>query len=241
VREEEKPPFDVKEFLASAGPGREILEFHENQILFSQGKTADSVIYLQSGRAKLTVGSSYGKKATITCISPGDFVGEESLSSAGGFRTSTAIATTDCNVLRIERDEMLRALDEEQPLSEAFTAFLFARGMCIQSDMVDQLFDSSEKRLARALLLISGIGETGERELPAPEVTEERLAEMIGAPSSTVRFLMNRFQELGFIRYDGQIQVHHSLLNTILHDRLPGNNTATPAVFTQDSDKDGLC
>jgi len=225
-----KPTFDVRKFLASAGRGRELLELHEDQILFSQGKAADSVIYLQSGRAKLIVGSSNGKEATITYITPGDFVGEESLAIVGALHTSTATAITHCRALRIERGEMLRALHEEQPLAVVFTAFLLARGMRIQSDLVDQLFDSSEKRLARALLLMSGLGKTGEIESLPLEITEERLAEMIGAPRSAVRFFMNRFRELGFIRYDGQIRVHQSLLDTILHDRLPGNNTATPEI-----------
>ena len=230
MQEPEKLAFDVQEFLASAGLGREILELHENQILFSQGKAANSLIYLQSGRAKLTVHSSNGKKATITHITSGDFVGEESLASVGALHTSTATAVTDCKALRIERDEMLRALHEEHPLSEIFTTFLLAREMRIQSDLVDQLFNSSEKRLARALLLMAGIGETGEMGLLPREITEESLAEMIGAPKSVVGFFMNRFRDLGFIRYDGPIRIHQSLLNAILHDRLPGDNAATPEI-----------
>jgi CRP-like cAMP-binding protein len=228
--EPEKLAFDVRKFLTSAGLGREMVELCENQIIFSQGNAADSVIYLQAGRAKLTVGSSNGKVATITYITPGDFVGEESLACAGALHTSTAIAITHCKALRIERGEMLRALHEEHPLSDVFTAFLLARGARIQSDLVDQLFNSSEKRLARTLLLMSGFGETGELEPLPPEITEESLAEMIGVPSSSVSFFMNRFRELGFVRWDGQIQVHQSLLNSILRDRLPGNNTATPEI-----------
>jgi CRP-like cAMP-binding protein len=230
MQELERPAFDAEKFLASAGVGREIFEVHENHIFFSQGNAADSVLYLQSGRAKLTVCSSNGREATISYIAPGDFVGEESLSSNCALHTSTATAITNCKALRIERDEMLRALHEEHSLSEIFAVFLLAQGMRIQSDLVDQLFNSSEKRLAQALLLMSGCGETGEMKTLPAEITEESLAETIGAPLSTVRFFMNRFRELGFIRHDGPIQVHSSLLNAILHDRLPGNNTATPEI-----------
>lgn len=222
--------FDVSKFLTSAGVGRKIIELSEDQTFFSQGNAADAVVYLQTGRAKLTVCSSNGKRATITYINPGDFVGEESLAAAGALHTSTATAITDCRVLRIERGEMLHALREEKPLSDVFTAFLLARGMRIESDLVDQLFNSSEKRLAQTLLLMSGLGEAGELEPLSAEITEESLAETIGAPKSAVSFFMNRFRELGFIRGEDRIQVHQSLLNTILHDRLPGNNTATPEI-----------
>jgi CRP-like cAMP-binding protein len=230
MAEPKKTSFDVKVFLASAGLGREIVELRENQILFSQGKTADSVIYLQSGRAKLTVVSRRGKEATITLLAPGDFVGEESLASAGALHTSTATALTHCTVLRIERGEMLRALHEEQALSEIFMTFLLVRGVRIQSDLVDQLFNSSEKRLARILLLMAGFGETGELEMLHPEITEESLAETIGTSKSAVTFFMNRFRELGFISFDGRIQVHKALLDAMLHDRLPGNNATPPEI-----------
>ena len=230
MAEPEKPAFDVRKFLASAGVGREIVELCENQILFSQGETADSIIYLQSGRAKLTVVSKKGKEATITLLASGDFVGEESLASAGALHTSTATAITHCAALRIERGEMLRALHEEQPLSDVFMTFLLARGVRIQSDLVDQLFNSSEKRLARILLLMAGFGETGELEMLHPEITEESLAETIGTSKSAVTFFMNRFRELGFISFDGRIQVHKALLDAMLHDRLPGNNATPPEI-----------
>jgi CRP/FNR family cyclic AMP-dependent transcriptional regulator len=226
----EKPAFDVREYLGSAGPGRKIVELRENQVLFSQGNAADSVIYLQSGNAKLTAVSRNRKEATITLLTPGDFVGEESLASAGKMHTSTATTLTHCTALRIERGEMLRVLREEQPLSEVFVAFLLARGVRIQSDFVDQLFDSSEKRLARILLLMAGVAETGKLEMPLPEISEGRLAEMIGTSKSAVGIFMNRFCKLGLISFDGRIQVHKSLLNVILRDRLPGNNTATPEI-----------
>ena len=231
MAESEKPVFDVKTFLASGGVGREIVELRESQILFSQGNAADSVFYLQSGRAKLTVISKNGKEATITLLASGDFVGEESLASAGALHTSTATALTHCTALRIERGEMLRALHEEQPLSEVFMAFLLARGVRIQSDLVDQLFNSAEKRLARVLVVDGGVWrELGNWTMLLPEISEDRLAEMIGTSKSAVSFFMNRFRELGFISYDGRIQVHKSLLDVILHDRLPGNNAATPEI-----------
>ena len=213
-----KPAFDVKKFLVSAGFGREIVELFENQIIFSQGKAADSVIYLQNGRAKLTVVSKNGKEATISLLTSGDFVGEEALASADALHTSTATALTHCTVLKIERGEMLRALHEEQPLSEVFMAFLVVRGVRIQSDLVDQLFNSSEKRLPRILLLMAGFGETGTLEMLLPEISEDRLAELIGTSKSAVNFFMNRFRKLGLIDYNGRIRVHKSLLNVVLHD-----------------------
>lgn len=232
-----KPAFDVKKFLAGAGLGREIVEVREDQVLFSQGMAADSVLYLQSGRARLTVASKNGREATITLLTSGDFVGEESLVSAGALRTSTATAITRCTALRIERGEMLRALREEQQLSEVFTTFLLARGVRIQSDLVDQLFNSSEKRLARVLLVMAGFGNADRLEDPLPDISEERLAEMIGTSTSAVRFFMNRFSDLGLIRYDGRIHIHPSLLGVVLHDRLPGNNAATPEIVTPARDQ----
>jgi CRP-like cAMP-binding protein len=217
--EPKKLAFDVTKFLTTAGLGREIIELCENQILFSQGNAADSVFYLQTRRAKLTVGSSNGKEAIITYITPGEFFAEQSLASAGARHTSTAIAITHCRALRIERGEMLHALQEQHSLSDAFMAFLLARGMRIQSDLVDQFFSSSKKRLGQTLLLMSGFGETGEMETLPSEVTEESPAEMIGVPKSAVSLFMSRFCELGFIRYHGRIQVHQSLLNKVLHDR----------------------
>lgn len=158
--ESEMPIFNVNSFLASGGVGREIVILHENQVLFSQGNAADSIFYLQNGRAKLSVVSKNGKEATITLLAPGDFVGEESLASEGTLRTSIATASTPGTALRIERGEMLRALRDEQSLSEVLMAFLLARGVRIHSDLVDQLFNSAEKRLARILLVMAGFGRT---------------------------------------------------------------------------------
>lgn len=228
--ESEMPIFNVDAFLASSGVGREIIEPRESQVLFSQGQAADSVFYLQSGRAKLSVVSKNGREAIITLLAPGGFVGEESLASAGALRTSTATALTNGSALRIERGEMLRALQKEQSLSEVLMAFLLARGVRIQTDLVDQLFNSAEKRLARILLVMAGFGGTESVEILLPEVSEDRLAVMIGTSRSAVVFFMKRFHELGFIRYDGRIQVRSSLLDVILHDRMPGNNAEMPEI-----------
>jgi CRP/FNR family transcriptional regulator, cyclic AMP receptor protein len=225
----EKPAFDAAAFLASVGIGRSIVTLHGTQTFFSQGESADSVFYLQSGRAKLTVAKN-GREATITLLSAGEFIGEESLASVGALHTATATTITDCAALKIERGEMIRVMHEEPALSERFFAFLLARGMRIESDLIDQLFNSSERRLARTLLLMAGFGELDESERLIPEITEERLAEMLGIPRSTVSFFMNRFCELGLIDYNGGIRVRKALLNVILHDQFPGDNTAKPAI-----------
>jgi len=226
----EKPAFDAEAFLASTGLGRRIVKLRGKQALFSQGEAADSVFYLHSGRAKLTVVSSGGREATITLLGAGDFVGEESLASVGALHRATATCITRCTVLNIDREEMLRVMHEEHLLSEIFIRFLLARGMRIQSDLVDQLFNSSERRLARILMLMVESGEQDESAMLIPEITEEGLAEMIGATQSSVSFFMNRFRELGLIDYDGRIRVHKELLNVILHDQFPGDNAARPAI-----------
>jgi CRP-like cAMP-binding protein len=227
----EKPAFDAEAFLASAGLGRRIVKLRGKQTFFSQGEAADSVFYLQSGRAKLTVVSKNGKEATITHLSAGEFVGEESLASTGGLHKSTFTSIIDCTVLQIEREEMIRALHEEHSLSQIFMEFLVARSMRLHFDLVDQLFDSTEKRLARILLLMAEFDKPGESERLIPEITEESLAEIIGTPRSSVSFFMNRFRELGLIEYDRRIRVHKALLNVILRDQMPGDNAATPAII----------
>jgi CRP/FNR family transcriptional regulator, cyclic AMP receptor protein len=186
--------------------------------LFSQGAPADSIFYLQKGRAKLTVVSKSGKEATIALISAEDFVGEESIAGAVGLRLATATAITACTALKIEREEIIRVLHEQHAFSDLFLKFLLARSMRSQADLVDQLFNSSEKRLARILLLLAEFGKPGEPEPLIPEITQETLAEMIGTTRSRVSFFMNRFRELGFIEYNGRIRVHRSLLNVVLHD-----------------------
>ncbi len=220
-----KPGFDAEAFLASAGLGRRIVRLAPRQTFFSQGDPADAVFYLQKGRAKVTVVSQTGKEATITLLSEGDFVGEESLAGVSGLRLATAIAITACTALKITRDEMIRVMHEEHDFSDLFLKFLLARSMRIQADLVDQLFNSSEKRLARILLLMAEFGKPGEPAPLIPKISQETLAEMIGTTRSRVSFFMNRFRKLGFLEYDGHIRVHKSLLNVILHDHLPADNT----------------
>jgi len=210
--------FDPAAFLANAGLGRRIVQVKAKQSFFSQGNTADSIFYLQKGRAKLTVVSTNGKEATITLLTAGDFVGEESIAGAVGLRLATATAITTCTALNIERGEMLRVLHEEHAFSDLFLKFLLARSMRTQADLVDQLFNSSEKRLARILLLMAEFCKPGEPETLIQKITQETLAEMIGTTRSRVSFFMNRFRKLGFLEYNGRIRVHKSLLNVILHD-----------------------
>jgi CRP-like cAMP-binding protein len=222
--------FNPETFLANAGLGRRIVSFKPRELLFSQGSAADCVFYLQTGRAKLTVVSKAGKEATITLLSPGDFIGEESMAGAVGLRMATATAVTACTALKIERDEMVRVMHEEHTFSDMFLKFLLARSMRTQADLVDQLFNSSEKRLARILLLMAEFGHPGEPEMLIPRISQETLAEMIGTTRSRVSFFMNRFRKLGFIEYNGRIRVHKSLLNIILHDHLPEHNAERPEI-----------
>jgi CRP/FNR family transcriptional regulator, cyclic AMP receptor protein len=216
--------FNAGIFLANAGLGRRIVVFKPRAAFFNQGDSADCVFYLQSGRAKLTVSSKIGKEATIAFLSPGDFIGEESIAGPLGLRMATATAVTNCSALKIDRSEMMRALQEEHSFSDLFLRFLLARSMRTQADLVDQLFNSSEKRLARILLLMAEFGKPGEPETLIPKISQETLAEMIGTTRSRVSFFMNRFRKLGFVEYNGRIRVHKSLLNVILHDRLPEPN-----------------
>jgi CRP/FNR family transcriptional regulator, cyclic AMP receptor protein len=228
--------FDVQNFLKTTGIGRTIVQLKARQTFYSQGHPADSVFYLQHGRAKLTVVSSAGKEATITLLSPGDFVGEESVAAVRGLCLATASATTDCTALKIERGEMIHMMHQEHALSEVFMAYLLTRSMRIQADLVDQLFNSSEKRLARILLLMAEFGQPGEEQTLIPPITQETLAEMIGTTRSRVSFFMNRFRKMGFIQYDGRIQVHKSLLNVVLHDQ-PFEQNATSAPLLSSSEK----
>ena len=210
--------FDPAQFLLHPGLGRKVLSFKAKHAIFSQGDEADSVFYLQTGRAKLTVVSSSGKEATITLMGPGDFVGEEAIAAVAGRRMATATTLSACSVLRIEKEAMVRVMREEHAFSQMFLAFLLARSMRTQADLVDQLFNSSEKRLARILLLMAEFGKPGEPETLIPPITQETLAEMIGTTRSRVSFFMNRFRKMGFVEYNGRIRVNKSLLNVILHD-----------------------
>jgi CRP/FNR family cyclic AMP-dependent transcriptional regulator len=213
-----KPAFDAAAFLASAGLGRRIVQLAPKQTFFTQGDPADAVFYLQKGRARVTVVSTAGKEATITLLAAGDFVGEESLVAPAGLRLATATAITTCTALKIARNEMIRVMHEEHDFSDVFLKFLLAHSMRIQADLVDQLFNSSEKRLARILLLMAEFGQSDSPETTLPKISQETLAEMIGTTRSRVSFFMNRFRKLGFIEYDGHIRVHKSLLNVVLHD-----------------------
>ena len=218
----EKPEFDTAAFLASAGLGRTIIQLAPREPFFSQGDPADSVFYLQTGRAKVAVVSSAGKEATISLLSAGDFVGEEALAAMAGLRLATATAITACTALRISRHEMIRVMhEEEHSFSDLFLKYLLERGMRVQADLVDQLFNSSEKRLARILLLMAELGKPGEPEQYIPKISQQILAEMIGTTRSRVSFFMNRFRKLGFIEYNGRIKVHRSLLNAVLLDQEP--------------------
>ncbi len=218
MAETENLRFDPARFLASAGLGRSIVKLRAKQAFFTQGSAADTIFYLQSGRARLTVTSRNGKEATITLLTGGDFIGEESLAGPLGLRLATATAISGCTALKIDRQEMIRALHDEHAFSDLFLKFLLARSMRTQADLVDHLFNSSEKRLARILLLMAEFDKPGEFRRILPKITQEALAEMIGTTRSRVSFFMNRFRDLGFIEYNGRIQVHKSLLNVILHD-----------------------
>jgi CRP/FNR family transcriptional regulator, cyclic AMP receptor protein len=220
--------FDPATFLANAGLGRRIVELKPGENFFSQGDPADSVFYLQKGRAKVTVVSNVGKEATIMLLSGRDFVGEEALASVAGLRLVTATAVTACTALKIMKEEMIRVTHDEHAFSDLFLTFLLARSMRIQADLVDQLFNSSEKRLARILLLMAEFGKPGEPETLIPKITQETLAEMIGTTRSRVSFFMNRFRKMGFIDYNGRIRVHKSLLNLVLHDQMPDDHAVRP-------------
>ena len=229
----EKPRFDVAAFLASAGLGRRIIQLAPKEAFFSQGDSADSVFFLQKGRAKVTVVSPAGKEATITLLAAGDFVGEEAIATMAGLRLATATAITACTTLKISREEMIRVMHVEHSFSDLFLKVILERSMRIQADLVDQLFNSSEKRLARILLLMAEFGEPGDPEQYIPKISQETLAEMVGTTRSRVSFFMNRFRLLGFIEYNGRIKVHKSLLNLVLLDRLPEvNPDRTPASST---------
>jgi len=222
--------FDCAEFLANAGLGRRIVELEPKETFFSQGDLADTVFYLQRGRAKLTVVSQAGKEATITLLSVGDFVGEESLASISALRLATASAVNSCAALKITKDEMARVMHDEPAFGDFFLKYMLTRSMRTQADLVDQLFNSSEKRLARILLIMAEFGKPGVRDLFIPPISQETLAEMIGTTRSRVSLFMNRFRTLGYINYNGRIQVNRALLNVVLLDQLPGHTAQKPHI-----------
>jgi CRP/FNR family cyclic AMP-dependent transcriptional regulator len=210
--------FDPVAFLATAGVGRKLMNLAKKEVLFLQGEPANTIFYIQKGKVKLTVVSERGKEATIALLGAGEFVGESCIAAAQPLRQATAAALTDIEVLRIARKDMVRVLHEQHAFSDVFVAFLLARNRRIQEDLVDQLFNSSEKRLARTLLLLAQFGKQGKPEKVIPKISQETLAEIIGTTRSRVSFFMNRFRKLGFIKYNGSIEIHSSLLNVILHD-----------------------
>ena len=211
-------PFRPAAFLASAGAGRAIVDLKKGQRIFSQGDDATAVFYVQTGKIKLSVISKRGKEATLALLGAGNFLGEESIAAIQLQRVATATALIPSSLLRIERAEMVRVLHQEQLFSEIFVSYLLARNARVQEDLVDQLFNSSEKRLARALLLLAQFGKEGKPETVIPKISQETLADMIGTTRSRVSFFMNRFRKLGFIEYNGHLSIHSSLLNVILHD-----------------------
>ena len=228
MNDSNRTKFDLIAYLASSGAGRTTVRLKAKQSFFTQGELAGSVFYLQTGRAKLTVISQKGKEATITLLALGDFIGEEALASETSLRSATAKALVGCTALKIVRSEMIRVMHEEQSFSDFFLKFLLTRSMRTQADLVDQLFNSSEKRLARILLLMAEFGEPGNPESLIPPITQQTLAEMVGTTRSRVSFFMNRFRKLGFVDYNGRISVHKSLLNVVLYDELPEHNAEMP-------------
>ncbi|MEA2538935.1 MAG: family transcriptional regulator, cyclic receptor protein [Acidobacteriaceae bacterium] len=217
VGRKKRRDFDPRAFLATMGDGRNSVLFAKKQTVFVQGDTADAVFYVQSGKVKLTVVSKTGKEATIGILSERDFFGEACLAGQP-LRMLTATAMTDCAVLRIDKRAMMKALHREHEFSDLFVAYLLARNIRYEEDLVDQLFNSSEKRLARILMLLAHFGKEGAPETVVPKISQETLAEMVGTTRSRVSFFMNRFRKLGFIHYNGGLQVHSSLLHVVLHD-----------------------
>jgi len=210
--------FDPRAFLAETGLGRTILQYPKNKVIFAQGSPRDAVFYIQKGQAKRSVLSAQGKEATIALLGQGDFMGEGCMASDQPLRTASATAITDCSALRIEKDAMLKVLHQQHEFSDLFVAYLVGRYNQTQADLVDQLFNSAEKRLARTLLLLARFGKEGRSENVIPKISQETLAEMVGTTRARINFFMNRFRQLGFIGYNGGLEVHSSLLDIVLHE-----------------------
>lgn len=224
-------PFSTDTYLSNSGPGRSIIRLKAKQVFSLQGDLPDGLFYLQAGRAKLTVVSKAGKEATVTLLASGDFFGEECIAAPASPRTTSATAITACTVLKISSEELTRILHEEPSFSDMFVQFITLRGARTQADLIDQLFNNSERRLARTLLLMAEYGNPSGPLIHIPAVTQGTLAEMIGTTRSRVSFFMNRFRSLGYITYNGRIQVHKSLLSTVLHDKLPEQNASRPTLL----------
>jgi len=214
----EKRDFDPKKFLATIGEGRKVMAFSAKQKIFTQGDTADEIFYIQEGKVRLTVVSQIGKEATLGILSAGDFFGEGGLAGQS-LRMGSASAIADSELLRIDNKAMMLALHREHAFSDMFVAYLLGRNIRYEEDLVDQLFNSSEKRLARILLLLAHFGKEGVPQTVIPKISQETLAEMVGTTRSRVSFFMNRFRQLGFVEYgEGAMEVHSSLLSVVLHD-----------------------
>jgi CRP/FNR family transcriptional regulator, cyclic AMP receptor protein len=213
-----KDSFDSKMFLAKLGAGKTILAFHKNQHVFEQGDVADTVFYIQKGKVKLTVLSEQGKEAVVAILEPGQFFGEGCM-NGHKLRISTTTAMEDSVITSITKEAMLAALHDEPQFSEMFMAYLLTRNSRIEEDLIDQLFNSSERRLARLLLLLANFGKAGNPQPISPSISQETLAEMIGTTRSRVSHFMNKFRKLGLIDYNGHIEVHNSLLSAVLHER----------------------
>jgi CRP/FNR family transcriptional regulator, cyclic AMP receptor protein len=213
-----KRDFKPKKFLTTIGEGRKVVTFPKKGTIFVQGADCDAVFYILKGKARLTVVSKYGKEATIAILNPGDFFGEGALAGLS-LRMKSATAMTDCELMRIDKKVMMLALHHRHALSDMFVSYLLRRNMRYEADLVDQLFNSSEKRLARILLLLARFGKEGMPETVVPKISQEILAEMVGTTRSRVSFFMNKFRKLGFVDYkSGRLEVHSSLLNVVLHD-----------------------
>jgi len=212
-----KSAFDPKALLVSVGARRTIREYHESQTIFSQGDRADAVFFVHSGKIKVAVLSQQGKQAVVALLGPGDFFGEGCLAGQPQ-RMATATAMTDTSIVVLPKPAMLRALHEDPEFAGTFTTYLLTRNIRMEEDLVDQLFNSSEKRLARILLLLANFGKEGRPETVVPKISQETLAEMVGTTRSRISHFMNKFRKLGFIDYNGGLEVHSSLLHVVLHD-----------------------
>jgi CRP/FNR family cyclic AMP-dependent transcriptional regulator len=217
MKPKERSHFDPKSFLAKVGKGRTLADYKKNQRVFLQGDPADAIFYIQRGKIKLTVVSRQGKQAVVGMLGTGDFFGEGCLAGQQR-RMATASAFSKCSIARVERAAAIRVIHEERDFAEMFLAYLLSRNIRIEEDLVDQLFNSSEKRLARVLLLLANFGKDGKPEEVIPKISQETLAEIVGTTRSRVSFFMNRFRKLGFLEYNGGLEIHSSLLNVILHD-----------------------
>ena len=218
MKRKRKPSFDPKVFLSKVNGGRTISNYRKNQIIYTQGEAADSVFYVQSGKVKKTVVSERGKEAVVALLATGDFFGEGCLTGEA-LRLATVSAMTECVIVRLSKTDITRVIHEEPAFAELFIKHLLARTLRVEEDLIDQLFNSSEKRLARTLLLLANFGKEGRPEPIIAKISQETLAEMIGTTRARVSFFMNKFRHLGLIDYNGHIEVHRSLLNVVLHDQ----------------------